>query len=273
MRFVSLKRRSSIVVLAMVLVSFGCKFDEIVQPSTATAGSTIEVVLTISNDTAEESNAWKGLLGILMPEGWDFVSGTYDIGVIGSGAMDTVGAAKWVDSLTQYLDPDVGYKWVAILSETGYLFPANTIYETTLQINVGTTLGDYTLGYLVTQETSGMIGVYDADSMGIPITVTGVTGIYERRMAGTPVAFGLRQNYPNPFNPATKIVYEVPEQADIRLAVYDLTGKEVAVLAEGLKPAGLYEVTFAPGQLSTGMYFYRLSAGSFTETRKMLFIK
>lgn len=93
-----------------------------------------------------------------------------------------------------------------------------------------------------------------------------------------PAKFRLEQNYPNPFNPVTKIKFEVPlSKGGLRgvviLKVFDLLGREVAILVnEQLKP-GTYEVTFDGSSLSSGVYFYKLTAGDFSETKKMLMIK
>ena len=88
-----------------------------------------------------------------------------------------------------------------------------------------------------------------------------------------PLAFQLEQNYPNPFNPSTKISYSIPQQGNVTLKVYDLLGNEVATLVNEEKPAGGYEVEFNASDLSSGIYFYKLQAGSFVETKKMTVIK
>ncbi len=95
-----------------------------------------------------------------------------------------------------------------------------------------------------------------------------------------PLAFQLEQNYPNPFNPSTKIKYTIPsvtlsgvEGSLVQLKVYDALGNEVATLINEEKPAGNYEVDFNASKLSSGIYFYKLQAGSFVDTRKMLLLK
>lgn len=85
--------------------------------------------------------------------------------------------------------------------------------------------------------------------------------------------FALMQNYPNPFNPATVLQYELPAAADVRLVVFDLLGREVAVLAEGRKAAGTYAVHFNGGGLASGVYVYRLVAGGYTESRKFVVMR
>ncbi len=95
-----------------------------------------------------------------------------------------------------------------------------------------------------------------------------------------PVRCVLEQNYPNPFNPTTRIKYTIggvreqgPGASNTRLVVYDLLGREVAVLVNEKKLPGTYEVQFDAGLLASGVYFYRLQAGSFIDTRKMLLIR
>ena len=85
--------------------------------------------------------------------------------------------------------------------------------------------------------------------------------------------FSLGQNFPNPFNPTTAIGYHLPKASNAKLAVYDLLGREVAVLMDGYQTAGEHHVTFDARNLSTGVYFYRLMTGSFNVTRKMLVMK
>ncbi|MDP2301353.1 MAG: T9SS type A sorting domain-containing protein [Ignavibacteria bacterium] len=90
--------------------------------------------------------------------------------------------------------------------------------------------------------------------------------------------FTLEQNYPNPFNPATKIKYSIPkiinnQSSIINLKVYDVLGNEVATLVNEEKPAGVYEVNFDASKLSSGIYLYKLQAGSFVQTKKMMLLK
>ncbi|MCB0724522.1 MAG: SBBP repeat-containing protein [Ignavibacteriae bacterium] len=88
-----------------------------------------------------------------------------------------------------------------------------------------------------------------------------------------PSDYNLYQNYPNPFNPVTKIKFDIPKSVNTKLAVYDLLGKEVAVIVnENLKP-GSYEVDFSAAELPSGTYFYRLITNGFTETKRMVVVK
>lgn len=91
--------------------------------------------------------------------------------------------------------------------------------------------------------------------------------------AKIPTAYRLKQNYPNPFNPATKIDFDLPENAFVNLSIYDVLGKEVKNIYNTELPAGPYSVSFSSSQLPSGVYFYKLTSNNFTETKKMVIIK
>jgi hypothetical protein len=98
----------------------------------------------------------------------------------------------------------------------------------------------------------------------------------ERRMM--PKDFRLFQNYPNPFNPSTIIRFDIKEKGFVRLKVYDILGREIAVLVNKNMQAGEYEIPFSidlytKDQLSSGVYFYRIEAGNYIETKKMLILR
>lgn len=88
-----------------------------------------------------------------------------------------------------------------------------------------------------------------------------------------PRVFSLLQNYPNPFNPATEIKYALPKASVVKMVVYDLTGREVMTLVNETKQAGNYTVKFDGSNLASGVYFYKLTAGDFSDVRKMVLIK
>ncbi len=88
-----------------------------------------------------------------------------------------------------------------------------------------------------------------------------------------PDNFQLGQNYPNPFNPSTTIFYQLPRSSQVRLTVYDLLGREIMTLVNREQPAGEYSVKVNAGNLPSGIYLYRLEAGSFIQTRKMMLLK
>ncbi|MBD3408929.1 MAG: T9SS type A sorting domain-containing protein [Ignavibacteriales bacterium] len=97
------------------------------------------------------------------------------------------------------------------------------------------------------------------------------TNVDER--SDLPTAYSLAQNYPNPFNPTTTIEFTLPEATTARVAIYDMLGREVAVLADGRMTAGVHRVEFDASALASGVYFYRLEAGAFNAVRKMALMK
>ena len=88
-----------------------------------------------------------------------------------------------------------------------------------------------------------------------------------------PDQFGLKQNFPNPFNPSTSISFDLPEMSDVKLAVYNTVGQEVAVLVNSSLQAGKYTYVFDASSVPSGIYFYRIRAGEFVETKRMVLIK
>ncbi|PIZ99209.1 MAG: hypothetical protein COX77_02205 [Candidatus Komeilibacteria bacterium CG_4_10_14_0_2_um_filter_37_10] len=87
------------------------------------------------------------------------------------------------------------------------------------------------------------------------------------------LSFNLHQNYPNPFNPITNISFSLPNSSQVQLKIYDILGKEVTTLINEEKTAGNYQITFDGGKLTSGTYFYKLSAGSYTAIKKMVLMK
>jgi hypothetical protein len=90
---------------------------------------------------------------------------------------------------------------------------------------------------------------------------------------GIPKVFALMQNYPNPFNPTTTIQYALPKASNVEIKVYDLIGREVTTLVNEFRQAGTYSVEFNANNFASGVYFYRIKAGDFTDTKKMLLVK
>jgi hypothetical protein len=111
-------------------------------------------------------------------------------------------------------------------------------------------------------------------------TVSGGIGI-QQISSEVPGKFKLLQNYPNPFNPSTTIRFLINSAGKVKLAVYDISGKEVSLIVNEVLHSGIYEAKWEAGKLTSGIYFYRLSseslnAGSakvYTETRKMVLLK
>jgi len=112
---------------------------------------------------------------------------------------------------------------------------------------------------------------HEDDGMMINIKIDSATSVEDKE--SSPESFYLHQNYPNPFNPVTKIKYQIPELSFVMLKVYDIKGDEISKLVNEQKPAGTYIVEFDAATLTSGVYFYKIQAGSYTETRKMILMK
>ena len=102
-------------------------------------------------------------------------------------------------------------------------------------------------------------------------TTQGLTSI--KKDPPLPVAFALKQNFPNPFNPTTTIEYDLPAASYVTLKVFDLLGREIATLVNGIQQARTYIIPFNASSLSTGVYFYRLHTPTFSQTKKMVLVR
>ena len=120
------------------------------------------------------------------------------------------------------------------------------------------------------------------DNNGVLFAGTGSDGVFKTGNAPTavkntktnlPTTYSLSQNYPNPFNPSTVISYQLSESSNVTLKVYDILGREIKTLVNQRQNAGAYHVSFDATGLSSGVYFYRIVAGNFSETKKLLLIK
>ena len=95
----------------------------------------------------------------------------------------------------------------------------------------------------------------------------------DQMAAPFPGRVALQQNFPNPFNPTTTIRYELPEHLLVRLSIYNVLGQEITTLVDGEKEAGYYQIEVDASMLSSGVYFYRMLAGSFVSVRKLVVMK
>ncbi len=113
----------------------------------------------------------------------------------------------------------------------------------------------------------------------LPVPEQGIVSGIENSDLTTPGDFYLGQNFPNPFNPSTTISYSIPENSFVTLKVFDLLGREVAVLVNQEKPAGKYSVVFNSQNIlngkniSSGVYLYKLQAGNFISSKKLILMK
>lgn len=123
--------------------------------------------------------------------------------------------------------------------------------------------------YWRVRATDGQVTVASETSRRFMVSF--VTNVRDRRNKETEQT--LEQNFPNPFNPVTSIKYTIPKSGYVRLSVFNLLGQEMAVVFEGLQNAGTYEFNFEKADLPSGIYFYRINAPDFVETKKMIIAK
>lgn len=150
-----------------------------------------------------------------------------------------------------------------------------TIRTTGFAVNVSTVLPDGKIWNQAARVVNGAVIIelpntnlkYQVEAVALPNSTTGVEN------ADLPTDFNLNQNYPNPFNPTTTISYSLPTNGFVTLKVYDILGKEVAMLINEEKQAGSYTTNFDASNLASGTYIYRLSAGSSVQIKKMTLIK
>ena len=134
--------------------------------------------------------------------------------------------------------------------------------------------------YLLPASGPWILRIYDrkAPETGV-LKAWSLTLSYESPIGLVPISteiperFSLSQNYPNPFNPVTRIRFSISNAADVKLQVFDILGKEVKVLVNDVFSPGVYEADFDASNLPSGVYFYKLTAGTFSESKKMVLLK
>jgi photosystem II stability/assembly factor-like uncharacterized protein len=171
-----------------------------------------------------------------------FVGSGSPYSIAGAGTIDF-----WYASDQIYHSTDRGSSWTNELSGQQWM------------VLDFVTIGNTAVGYAAS--AGGAVARYSG-------TVTSV-GRTNGNVGGD---FALEQNYPNPFNPSTTIKYELAKSTEVKLSVYDMLGREVSVLVDVRKEAGVYEVKLDGSNLASGVYFYRLTAGSYVQTRKLLLL-
>ena len=160
-----------------------------------------------------------------------------------------------------------GLAWVDENPTSGTVNPGLNQNVVVTFKSVGLAIGSYA-GFLKVNSNDPVRPVKD---VRIRLNVGNVD--VQNNNLGLPGEFALEQNYPNPFNPSTKITYAVPQASKVTLRVYDVLGKEVMTLVNGERQPGFYDVDFNGVNLASGMYFYKLEAGSFVQTKRMMLIK
>jgi hypothetical protein len=166
-----------IITLFVLLVPFftGCLFESINQPGSAQPGEIIDINLIITDNIVPEPNPHKGILGIIVPLDWDFISASYS-SVIGNGNLSI--SPEWKDSMDLFYPSDQfgsNMKWIALISDQGYAYSQITSFEVQLKLKVGQTQGCFNLGYLTTKATSGLIS--SGNSAWCPISFPHPIGV------------------------------------------------------------------------------------------------
>lgn len=155
------------------------------------------------------------------------------------------------------------------LANSGSASPSNYAYPIATTVNSGQSLYLRIYPwYTGAASTSKYLYTQLAVIKGTTTSTSGVGDV-----AVAPLSWQLSQNYPNPFNPATVIEYQLAKSSQVKITVYDLLGNELQQLVNREESAGAHAVQFNASHLASGMYFYRIQAGDFTSTRKMLLTK
>ena len=180
-----------------------------------------------------------------------------------------------------------GIPGIVQVASTGLLSLTNSGDEVILKDNFGTLLDYYSYNSLGDRDQSlarvpditGSIFVLHTEILSNPVPYSpgryNMTNnpVFVEHLSSPPKEYELAQNFPNPFNPATTIRFTIPEAGNVKLKVYNLLGQEVKTLVNEYREAGAYTINFDASNLNSGMYIYKIEAGSFTQTRKMTLIK
>lgn len=157
----------------------------------------------------------------------------------------------WIVRQTQiYRSTDDGSNWTSVYSNS------NILLDVDFPDNISGCLAGWAVGY------GGSI-------VKMSGTLTGET----KKTVNVPKSYNLSQNYPNPFNPVTKISFDIPKNTFVSLKIYDILGRETAVLVNETKQAGSYTVNFNAAELTNGVFFYRIESADYSDVRKMILLK
>lgn len=195
-------------------------------------------------------------------ESWSPIGGTLEEFADGSGNGPS---CRWVSIMPM---DNTTYYYVA--TSTG-LYAADEVQgmETNWIQQGSETIGNVVVESVATRSSDGTV-VIGTHGNGVYSTQLNVTSVDNDQLQNR---FELSQNYPNPFNPTTTISYSIPKQSNVSLKVFDIVGREVAVLVDKEKSAGSHKIDFNASELSSGVYIYRLQSDDFSETKKMMLLK
>lgn len=209
-------------------------------------------------------------------DGTDDIQIRFNLGQEGSELIDegygTAANWEWDSSTTNYavLESDLGWIVEAAIPLTDMQIPVGPEFGFEMQLNDNDDPGEDQTRTMYRWWSNNGNEWQWANLFGTAALVSG-TGVKEQ-----PVKienYNLSQNYPNPFNPTTSISYSVAKMGNVELTVFDLLGKEITTLVNEVKSAGLYTVTFNGNDLSSGVYFYTLTSGDQTFTKKMSLVR
>ena len=166
-----------------------------------------------------------------------------------------------------YTRIDARQQWLTVPMNSGVVTPGDSDKVTLNFDAAGLEVINYSAAlHILSNDT-----VTPQFTIPVGLLVTDVTGIIPGDEL--PKEFALKQNYPNPFNPVTTISYELSQSGDVSLVIYNLIGQEIAILIREVQQAGNYTIRWDASNVASGIYFYRIQAGDFVRTRKMVLLK
>ncbi len=159
------------------------------------------------------------------------------------------------------------------LDSIGGFVNGNIVFDTTLVDTVAKSSNPFAAGTIYFWHVSAANTAGTSNYSSVEIFATGDEIDAVNEPSGIPKEFALSQNYPNPFNPTTTISFALPSRSFVSLKVFDLLGREVSTLVSGEMQGGSYARQWNAANIASGVYFYRLQAGTFAETKKLLLLK
>ena len=215
--------------------------DILLNPANPSPGDTVTITAKIRNFS---------LIATPSPVSVSFYINDPDSGgtpIIGTNGTNTVSTNGVVPSR---LESDVQLKWV---------LPSG--------------LPQYPRIYAVLDEGNSITEIHENNNKGFNVLgIQTISGIEDANYTA-PVNYVLYQSYPNPFNPTTNIKYSIPKSSKVSLKIYDILGREVTSLVDKYEKSGTYTIRFTAKNLASGVYFYRIKAGNFVQTKKLMLLK